>query len=290
MKLIKPFYEKINVTLITNIPDYELVERDFKDYEKDLQTVNLTFRSNYEIYIDNLKDEFYDVYKYDVEPNSRMKFNEEQTEFYITTSYEIIRKNKWFNDLKYCTRPSDFHEKRISIKFSCDIFTIEKLINIAKEFNMLFNILPIQPPIFPNKPFEYVIPIWMNIEEGNYHCSNIWSESFPYPCTDKIEREYWGFKKDHTFGEYSDQSENEKEVQVAEFLHSIYNAEDSYLGMIDAGCTHEHAITILPTPIKREIILTGYELEWENMIDLYGKLDIHNFVKKRNIEMFYAPK
>jgi hypothetical protein len=180
----------------------------------------------------------------------------------IKPYYEIIEE-------EYFSKPSEFHEKRISIKFSCDMFILEKLIKFSKEYGMVFNVLPIPIPLYPNKPFEYVIPTWMDIEEGNYHCSNKWAEiEFDY-LTSSLppeNREYWGFKKDHSFDEYSDQSENEKEVQIAEFLHSIYNSEDSYCGMIDAGCTHEHATIVLPNSLKREIILSGFKYNWEKIL------------------------
>jgi len=287
MKLIKPFYQIIDVTIITNVPDYEIVERDFKDYEKDLQTVNLTFHSDQEIYWDDLGDRWYDVHKYTIDPHSRVQNDDSNKAYYVTTYYGLIRKNRWFDDLQYVDRLSEFHEKRISIKFSCNSFILEKLIKLSQEFKMMCHILPIY---CSNEQIEHIIPSWMNISEGEWYCSNVWSEEFPYKTTDHIRREYWGFKHNEGILEYSDESENDKEVQVADFLHAIMDAEYHFYNLIKAGFTHEQASCVLPNSVKREIILTGYQWEWGKMLDKNTDLQVHDFIKKPNIELFYAPR
>lgn len=44
----------------------------------------------------------------------------EGTTFYITTNYRVLIENNWLNDLKYLCEPTEFHEKRICVKFICD--------------------------------------------------------------------------------------------------------------------------------------------------------------------------
>lgn len=39
---------------------------------------------------------------------------------YITTNYRVLVENNWLGDLKYLCEPTEFHEKRITVRFVCD--------------------------------------------------------------------------------------------------------------------------------------------------------------------------
>ena len=39
---------------------------------------------------------------------------------YITTNLRVIVENGWFDDLQYLSEPTEYHEKRITVKFICD--------------------------------------------------------------------------------------------------------------------------------------------------------------------------
>lgn len=39
---------------------------------------------------------------------------------YITTNYRTLVEHNWLNDLKYLCEPTEFHEKRTTVKFICD--------------------------------------------------------------------------------------------------------------------------------------------------------------------------
>lgn len=47
---------------------------------------------------------------------------------YVTTNYRVIIENGWESDLKYECAPTEFHEKRVTVKFTTDI-------GISREFN-----------------------------------------------------------------------------------------------------------------------------------------------------------
>lgn len=49
------------------------------------------------------------------------------TEWYITTNYRVLLQNDWLDDLQYQCEPTEYHEKRITAKFTCDM-------GIAREF------------------------------------------------------------------------------------------------------------------------------------------------------------
>lgn len=39
---------------------------------------------------------------------------------YITTNLRVLVENGWLNDLEYQCEPTEYHEKRITVKFVCD--------------------------------------------------------------------------------------------------------------------------------------------------------------------------
>ncbi len=39
---------------------------------------------------------------------------------YITTNYRVLVENGWLDDLQYQCEPTEYHEKRITVKFICD--------------------------------------------------------------------------------------------------------------------------------------------------------------------------
>ena len=57
--------------------------------------------------------------KYLENPYSRVVFGEGTT-FYITTNYRVLVENGWLNDLKYLCEPTEFHERRVTVRFTTD--------------------------------------------------------------------------------------------------------------------------------------------------------------------------
>ena len=47
---------------------------------------------------------------------------------YVTTNLRVLFENGWMNDLDYWCEPTEFHEKRITVKMNCSI-------GISREFN-----------------------------------------------------------------------------------------------------------------------------------------------------------
>jgi thymidylate synthase (FAD) len=39
---------------------------------------------------------------------------------YITTSLRVLVENDWLDDLKYLCEPTEYHAKRVTVKFTCD--------------------------------------------------------------------------------------------------------------------------------------------------------------------------
>ena len=75
--------------------------------------------------------------KYLENPYSRVVFGEGIT-FYITTNYRVLVENGWLNDLKYLCEPTEFHEKRATVRFVTSNgiareFTRHRVFSFAQE-------------------------------------------------------------------------------------------------------------------------------------------------------------
>lgn len=51
-----------------------------------------------------------------------------QAGYYVTTNYRVIIENDWLEDLQYLCESTEYHEKRITVRFICPI-------SISREFN-----------------------------------------------------------------------------------------------------------------------------------------------------------
>lgn len=96
-------------------------------------------------------------FDYDRNPYSRIVFNGYDAD-YVTTNLRVLQENGWLDDLKYLCEPTDFHERRITLRFQADIhfykdatrhrklsFAIEstRFCNYMKEkFNMSVSFMP----------------------------------------------------------------------------------------------------------------------------------------------------
>lgn len=69
------------------------------------------------------------VDKYYINPYSTVNGRSDDFDlyYYITTNYRVLVEQGWLDDLKYICEPTEYHEKRISVKWLCSR-------SIANEF------------------------------------------------------------------------------------------------------------------------------------------------------------
>ena len=61
--------------------------------------------------------------KYEYNPYSKYNelfFGNNSKGFYVTTNYRVLQENGWLDDLKYLCEPTEFHKRRITLKFTTD--------------------------------------------------------------------------------------------------------------------------------------------------------------------------
>lgn len=55
---------------------------------------------------------------------------------YITTNARVIFENGWEDDLKYMCEPTEFHEKRVTVKFITSIIIVREILR-HRHFSFL---------------------------------------------------------------------------------------------------------------------------------------------------------
>lgn len=115
--------------------------------------------------------------KYFSNKYSVAKFIEHTNICYITTNYRVLVENDWLDDLKYICEPTEFHAKRLSVKFVCDRgilceFTRHRIFSFAAESTRYCNY---SKDKFNNE-LTFIIPNWFT-NESIYNNENIWEAS-----------------------------------------------------------------------------------------------------------------
>ena len=155
--------------------------------------------------------------------------------YYITTNYRVLVENNWLDDLQYLCSPTEFHEKRCTMRFTCSRAIAQELTR-HRVFSFL---MESQRYINYSKDrhggeITYIIPSWdYKYNDDKYEGAEDWN---PYTS-------------------------------------SLWQAESSYFELISDGCTPQQARDVLPNATKTELIMTGFSSNWRHVLDLrlFGK-------------------
>lgn len=181
---------------------------------------------------------------------------------YVTTNLRVIVENNRLDDLQYQVEPTEHHEKRITAKFICDRgvsheFVRHRVFSFAQESTRYCDY---SKDKFGND-ITYIIPSWLDLPEGKYsNWDNDWCDvselKLLYPEVDNL----------------SDPANC--------FLQSIKNAEYYYFMLINRGWKPQQARAILPNATKTELVMTGFESDWEHFFELRCSGAAHPDAKK----------
>lgn len=169
---------------------------------------------------------------------------------YITTNYRVIIENKWNKDLKYITSPTEFHEKRTTVKFICDRgvsheFVRHRVFSFAQESTRYCNYTKDKF----NNELTFIIPCWIkDLEEGNYYAYCEYHHAENDPCK--------------------------------EWFDVCMNADHVYNELIEKGWKPQEARSILPNSLKTELIMTGFDSDWQNFFKLRCAPNAHPQAKE----------
>lgn len=178
---------------------------------------------------------------------------------HITTNLRVLIENNLKELLQYQVEPTEHHEKRITAKFICDRgvsheFVRHRVFSFAQESQRYCNY---SKDKFNNE-LTFIKPTWLNIPTGDYT--------------------YWD-------GDWCDIDNMKIQLPsdngVADnFLWCLNNAGMQYRLLINKGLKPQEARAVLPNATKTELVMTGFESDWEHFFELRCSGAAHPDAKK----------
>ena len=174
------------------------------------------------------------------------KVNIQDDYIYVTTNYRVLVENGWLNDLKYLCEPTEYHEKRVTVKFTTSNgimreFTRHRSHSFAVESTRYCNYSKNKF----NNEIQCVIPSWCkNMVNGNSY--------------------NWELVHDYNIR----QTEGLSEVEARLIMSWCYS-EAHYLMLTNKGIlTAQQAREVLPLATKCDMVMTGFVSDWKYLFRL----------------------
>lgn len=276
MKLIKPYFEIIEqqpgeVGMLKHIEtcgrvawksEERITDDSYVKFVEMLKGVNhgsvLEHGAVYLYLGDSIKNEpvrraIYDKYsnnKYS-KVNKTFPFNQpwDCLQGYITTNYRVLVENNWLDDLKYQCEPTEFHEKRVTVRVVADRgvsheYVRHRSMSFTQESTRYCNY---SKDKFDNQ-ITYIKPPWANTcipKEGVCIKDGVeaWSNANLLRVYGLDEQSRW-------------------------FLKNCFESEWCYFNMIKTGMKPQDARAVLPNSLKTELIITGFVSNWKHFFEL----------------------
>lgn len=187
---------------------------------------------------------------------------------FITTNLRVLVENNWMDDLQYVCEPTEYHEKRITVRFICDRgvsheFVRHRVFSFAQESTRYCNY---SKDKFGNE-LTFIIPCWADslalqevkgtiINHDEY--GNLIGEYY-YHLTGKEEPWFkpWEITPERNF------------------IANLQISEQLYLELLNQGWKPQQAKAVLPNSLKTELVMTGTIEQWEGFFKLRDAKDAH---------------
>lgn len=180
----------------------------------------------------------------------------------VTSNYRVLLQNGWLDDLQYLCEPTEYHIRRITVRFICDMgvareFCRHRVFSFAQESTRYCNYSKAKF----GKELNCIIPCWYkNMFEGNSY--NI-----------ELCHTY-----DLTISEGLSRTE-------AAWIQAMCEAESAYFGLLTEGEPAQQARNVLPLALKTELIMTGTDEQWAGFFNLRCARDAHPQARELAIEL-----
>lgn len=189
-------------------------------------------------------------YKYTSNKYSKVTVDESADfrNIYITTNYRVLYENNWLDDLKYLCEPTEYHQKRVTVKFICDRgvsheFVRHRVFSFAQESTRYCNY---SKDKFGNS-VSYIIPSWLKLVEGDYlvlEDNGILDTPMGVLPFTKVDQ------------------------STLIFIAGLSEAEVRYFELLNSGWVPQQARSILPNSLKTELVMTGTVEQWKGFFKL----------------------
>lgn len=200
--------------------------------------------------------------KYIDSPYSIVQNSQIYDDWCVTSNYRVLLQNGWLDDLQYLCEPTEYHVRRITVRFICDMgvareFCRHRVFSFAQESTRYCNYSKAKF----GKELNCIIPCWYkNMFEGNSY--NI-----------ELCHTY-----DLTISEGLSRTE-------AAWIQAMCEAESTYFGLLTEGEPAQQARNVLPLALKTELIMTGTDEQWAGFFNLRCARDAHPQARELAIEL-----
>lgn len=166
----------------------------------------------------------------------------------ITSNFRVLVENNWLDDLKYLCEPTEYHEKRVTVKFVCDRgvsheFVRHRVMSFAQESTRYCNY---SKDKFGNE-ITYILPPWMDDKQlGEQNSQELLIQ----------------------MGSLSNPTYTQEDLNELYFLFSLASSEVQYFNLINNGWKPQQARAVLPNSLKTELVVTGFASDWEHFFKL----------------------
>lgn len=189
---------------------------------------------------------------------------------YITTNMRVLCTDT-FNSLPwkdYVCEPTEHHEKRITARFTCDRGVSHEIVrhrvmSFAMESTRYCNY---EKDKFGNE-LTYISPSWLDINKL-------------LPLVDLANKDN---KEVYRMGH--DESLSNEDRAMCSFIYDLSNCEHGYMFQTKCGWQAQQARQLLPNALKTEIVVTGFESDWEHFFELRTAGAAHPDMRKLALEL-----
>ena len=171
---------------------------------------------------------------------------------YVTTNLRVLVENKCMHDLQYICEPTEYHERRVHVKFVTDRGISHELVrhrvfSFAQESTRYCN--------YSKGKFDgelsFIIPTWWVTEPQTIPTGHI------------------GIMDAHTI---ETMGRHAPQLHLIDMLHS---SEIHYLQLIRNGMKPQDARQVLPNALKTEINMCGFTSDWKHFFELRDSSNAH---------------
>ena len=180
---------------------------------------------------------------------------------YVTTNLRVLVENDVLSDLKYVCEPTEYHEKRYTVKFilSAGIgreFTRHRAFSFMQESTRFCNY---SKGKF-NSELTFIIPQWIYDVQADH-------ASYINQSTGQSKDWLMDYRGEKLINMLVDEDE-----VISSYINLLQNIENDYLFCTTTNNGHQlkaqEARGILPLDIKSELIMTGFAKDWIHFFNL----------------------
>lgn len=168
------------------------------------------------------------------------KYGDKVAAWCVTTNLRVLVENDLMQDLEFICEPTEYHERRITIKFTCNRqvsheFVRHRVMSFAQESTRYCNYTKGK---FGNE-LTFIIPCWLPIPETHSDDPNVWLEL------------------------------SARSADMGHFISQCHKVQSEYKFLVEnLQWKPQQAATILPNALKTELCMTGFKNDLVHFFDL----------------------